>query len=75
MPFDPESLTGARYRERHFSIAVAVVFALVLLRLFTMQVLQGPKYRELSEENRIRVEVIVAPRGEIRDRNGVLLAD
>jgi len=75
VPFDPESLSGARHRQRHFTIAVSVVFALVLLRLFTMQVLQGAKYRELSEENRIRVEVIVAPRGEIRDRNGVLLAD
>ena len=31
--------------------------------------------RELSEENRIRVEVLTAPRGEIRDRKGRLLAD
>jgi len=75
VPFDPESLNGTKNRQRHFTIAVGVVFALVLLRLFTMQVLQGAKYRELSEENRIRVEVIAAPRGEIRDRNGVLLAD
>lgn len=75
MPFDPESLNGTKNRQRHFTIAVGVVFALVLLRLFTMQVLQGAKYRELSEENRIRVEVIAAPRGEIRDRNGLLLAD
>lgn len=73
--FDPESLSGSRYRQRHFTIAVSVVFSLVLLRLFTLQVLQGSKYRELSEENRIRVEVIAAPRGEIRDRNGLLLAD
>lgn len=75
MPFDPDSLSGARHRQRHFTIAVSVVFSLVVLRLFTMQVLQGTKYRELSEENRIRVEVIAAPRGEIRDRNGLLLAD
>jgi len=75
VPFDPESLNGPRNRQRHFTIAVGGIFALVLLRLFTMQVLQGGKYRELSEENRIRVEVIAAPRGEIRDRNGILLAD
>ncbi|MGE5180234.1 MAG: penicillin-binding protein 2 [Bacteroidota bacterium] len=75
MSFDPESQGGSKNRQRHFTIAVGVIFALVLLRLFTMQVLQGAKYRELSEENRIRVEVIAAPRGEIRDRNGVLLAD
>jgi len=74
MPFDPDALSP-RSRQRHFTIAVGAAFSLVLLRLFTMQVLQGPKYRELSEENRIRVEVIAAPRGEIRDRNGTLLAD
>src|SRR2546425_1139178 len=48
---------------------------MVLLRLFSLQVLQGSRYRELSEENRIRVEVLTAPRGEIRDRKGRLLAD
>src|SRR5258705_6285929 len=45
------------------------------MRLFFLQVLQGQRYRELSEENRIRVEVLTAPRGEILDRKGRLLAD
>ncbi|MGE5176675.1 MAG: penicillin-binding protein 2 [Hyphomicrobiales bacterium] len=76
MAFDPETLSGAsRFRGRNLTVVVTVVFSLVLLRLFTMQVLQGRKYRELSEENRIRVEIIAAPRGEIRDRKGRLLAD
>jgi len=73
---DPISLGGGwQRRERTLSILVVGIFALVLLRLFTLQVLQGSKYRELSEENRIRVEVLTAPRGEIRDRKGRLLAD
>src|SRR5262245_30847525 len=75
MLFDTESLTGARYRARNFTVAVAVIFGLVILRLFALQVIEGGKYRELSEENRIRVDVLAAPRGEIRDRNGILLAD
>ncbi|HEX7079181.1 MAG TPA: penicillin-binding protein 2 [Candidatus Eisenbacteria bacterium] len=75
MAFDAESLGGGRFRARNLTAVVIAIFALVLLRLFTMQVLQGPKYRELSEENRIRVEILAAPRGEIRDRNGRLLAD
>ncbi len=75
MPFDTESLSGSRYRQRNLTAVVGVAFSLVILRLFTMQVLQGGKYRELSEENRIRVEVIAAPRGDIRDRNGLLIAD
>src|SRR5215204_2360526 len=48
---------------------------MVVLQLFSLQVLEGAKYRDLSEENRIRVEVLTAPRGEIRDRKGRLLAD
>jgi penicillin-binding protein 2 len=73
---DPLSLGGGwQRRERTLSMLVVGIFALVLLRLFTLQVLQGSKYRELSEENRIRVEVLTAPRGEIRDRKGRLLAD
>ncbi|MEK7316546.1 MAG: penicillin-binding protein 2, partial [Candidatus Eisenbacteria bacterium] len=73
--FDPIPVRGSTRRERILSWAVGLVFAFVLLRLFTMQVLQGTRYRELSEENRIRVEVLTAPRGEIRDRRGRLLAD
>jgi len=73
---DPISLGGGwQRRERTLSILVVGIFALVLLRLFTLQVLQGSRYRELSEENRIRVEVLTAPRGEIRDRKGRMLAD
>ncbi len=75
MAFDTESLSGSRYRQRNLTAVVGIAFALVIFRLFTMQVLQGGKYRELSEGNRIRVEVIAAPRGDIRDRNGLLIAD
>ena len=76
MRIDTESLAGGmRYRERNVTIVVVVIFGLVLLRLFTMQVIEGGRYRELSEENRIRVEILAAPRGEIRDRNGFLMAD
>ena len=76
MRIDTEMLAGGmRYRERNVTILVLVVFGLVLLRLFTMQVVEGGRYRELSEENRIRVEILAAPRGEIRDRNGSLMAD
>ncbi|HYQ89572.1 MAG TPA: penicillin-binding protein 2 [Candidatus Binatia bacterium] len=75
MRADPIALGGWQRRERTLTIAVVGIFALVLLRLFVLQVLEGSRYRELSEENRIRVEVLTAPRGEIRDRKGRLLAD
>ena len=75
MAYDPESHVNAQRRERVFTILVAAIFGMVLLRLFSLQVLEGTRYRELSEENRIRVEVLTAPRGEIRDRKGRLLTD
>lgn len=75
MAFDIEAFEQAERRERILRILVGAMFGLLLLRLFTLQVLQGERYRELSEENRIRVEVLTAPRGEIRDRKGRLLAD
>ena len=75
MAHDPDSLAHGKRRERVLRVVVAVTFGMVLLRLFTLQVLAGSRYRELSEENRIRVEVLTAPRGEIRDRKGRLLTD
>lgn len=75
MRFDPIPVRGSARRERILAWAVGLVFAGLIFRLFSMQVLQGTRYRELSEENRIRVEVLTAPRGEIRDREGRLLAD
>lgn len=76
MRADPIALGGGwQRRERTLTFAVIGIFALVVLRLFVLQVLEGARYRELSEGNRIRVEVLTAPRGEIRDRKGRLLAD
>jgi len=52
---------------------VAVVFIIILLRLLQLQVLDGDKYRQLSENNRLRIMSTPAPRGIIFDRNGVPL--
>ncbi|MBI1796562.1 MAG: penicillin-binding protein 2 [Candidatus Eisenbacteria bacterium] len=67
-----------RDRDQRFGVVAAIVlggFALVVLGLLRLQVAQHEHYRQLSEENRVRLEVIRAPRGTITDRNGVLLAD
>jgi penicillin-binding protein 2 len=65
-------------RNRRFAALATIVlagFSLVVLGLLRLQVAQHEHYLELSEENRVRLEVIRAPRGTIYDRNGVLLAD
>jgi penicillin-binding protein 2 len=42
-------------------------------RIFYLQVINGQKFRVLSENNRIRSQTLLAPRGLIRDRNGEIL--
>ncbi len=51
-------------------IILFLVFALLVLRLFTLQVVRASYYSRLSDENRIRTVIIPAPRGIIQDRNG-----
>jgi penicillin-binding protein 2 len=51
-------------------IIFVLVLGLLLARLWTMQVLQGPKYREQSVGNRVREVSSEAPRGRILDRHG-----
>lgn len=50
------------------------VFGLILSRLFFLQVIKGGSYKLLSENNRIRSQVILAPRGFVKDRFGQVLA-
>ncbi len=48
---------------------------LIVVTLWYMQVVKGEEYLESAVRNRIRLVRIPAPRGLIRDRNGVVLAD
>jgi penicillin-binding protein 2 len=50
-------------------------FGLVVLGLLRLQVLQHDELLRLADQNRIRLDVIRAPRGAIRDRSGRILAD
>lgn len=52
---------------------IIVLFSILVLRLWQLQILQGDKYRRLSEGNRLKITKIVAPRGIIYDRNGIPL--
>ncbi|MGE5707146.1 MAG: penicillin-binding protein 2 [Bacteroidota bacterium] len=60
-------------KESFLVIALLVVLALGG-RLFQLQVLGGGDYFRRAEENRLRIITRPAPRGIIRDRNGVVLA-
>lgn len=60
-----------------YSIIVYVLFLLALVLLFrlaTLTIAQGEYYRDISDNKRIKEVYTTAPRGEIRDRYGRLLA-
>jgi penicillin-binding protein 2 len=50
-------------------------FFVIALGLLRLQVLQHEELTRLSDQNRVRLDVIRAPRGVIRDRFGRVLAD
>ncbi len=57
-----------------FIFVVAGVFLIYITRLFAYQILQGPEYAAIAEENRISEINTPAQRGVILDRNGFVLA-
>ena len=72
------SSPARRFREERFTVLAGLAlagFALVIVGLLRLQVVDHEKYVELAKENRVRLEVIRAPRGSIYDRHGELLAD
>lgn len=55
-------------------IVVIVISVIFIVTLFNLQIINGENYREQSEKRMLRTKNITAPRGEIYDRNGVILA-
>jgi len=53
---------------------VVFIFSLLFLRLWYLQIIRGDYHRKLSENNRIRIQKIKAPRGLILDVRGEVLA-
>lgn len=66
---------SVRSRYMMLGAVFALVIAVLAFRLWTMQVINGPEYVAASEQNRVREVSVVAPRGRILDRNGVVLVD
>jgi len=73
------SLPGRRDpgHKRVTVIATAVILGFVVLigQLWYLQVLEGGRFLDASDKNRIRIRPIAAPRGILYDRNGTPLVD
>lgn len=57
-----------------YYIIIFLLPFILLVRLFSLQILSGSYYKKISNENRIMEKSIPAPRGVILDRNGIVLA-
>ncbi len=70
-----KKLPAVQQRFLFYSVAAAIVFLLLLLRLWYLQVIRYEDLQDRSIRNRTRILPFAAPRGPIFDRNGVLLVD
>jgi penicillin-binding protein 2 len=64
--------------QRRVVVMAAVVlaaFLLVIGQLWYLQVLEGGRFLDASDKNRIRIRPVAAPRGILFDRHGVPLVD
>ena len=54
---------------------VLAAFVVVIGQLWYLQVLEGGRFLDASDKNRIRIRPVAAPRGILLDRNGIPLVD
>ena len=70
-PYRPDSRLLRRVSV--LGVAMLVIFAGLVLRLWALQILSGTTYVKQAAANSFRTVRVQAPRGEIVDRNGVPL--
>jgi len=59
-------------RKRILGAGLVVLFfvAIILLRIWFLQIHKGEEYKNRAENNRVRIREVAPPRGDIVDRNG-----
>jgi len=76
VPFEDQGRRQQRSFARRlplFTALVTLVFGLLVLRLYFLQIVRGRHYSRLAEENRISLLRVRAPRGIVFDRHGNVL--
>ena len=73
--FDPVTTDVFSRRFRYVTLLMILALVVLFLRLWFLQIVNGPAYRVKSERNRIHLEHIPPFRGMIFDRKGELLVD
>ncbi len=67
---DQAALDGLRKRVLGTGVVVVFFVAIILLRLWFLQIHKGEEYKSRAENNRVRIREVAPPRGDILDRNG-----
>ena len=67
---DTQNLRG---RLQIIQVLALVILSVLAVRLYLLQIIEGRRYAEIAENQRIRLLPIPAPRGNIFDRDGQLL--
>ncbi len=65
-----------KFEDRFFVVSVVfvIIFCVIIFRLASIMIVDGESYREQAENRVFKSIQLAAPRGEIRDRYGRLLA-
>jgi len=71
----PVTKKPANQRLDKLSFVIFLVFVLLVSRLIWLQIAHGQQFEQQSEDNRIRLLTLAAPRGTFYDRNGVPLVN
>jgi penicillin-binding protein 2 len=71
---DPDILEDWARKLRALMVLAALLFAILFLRLFHLQITTADDYAKESEDNRIARKRLKAPRGLVYDRDGEVLA-
>ena len=72
---NPATSDALKRRVVIFGICFGIILLGLFIRLWNLQVIQGEKFRTLSEDNRIAYRLVQSPRGMVLDSQGELLAD
>ena len=67
---DESDLNGYKKKALYSFVIIIFFFAVIITRLWFLQVQQGDYYNQLADSNRVRSIEIAAPRGNIYDRKG-----
>src|SRR4051812_46647536 len=60
-------------RVRLLSLIFGILYAVIVLRLFELQIIKGEDFAQLSESNRTQLVALRAPRGNFIDDKGKTL--